>query len=250
MARAAAVVLAMLVLASPGATSALAQANAAPSTTPAPGRPTSAHLPARPPIVLVVPRRGADAWTPVVRYAPALRRYAAPTIGRPPALGPTNVALARPAPRLDHRGPRTLSFFNVHTRESITSTYARNGSHVPAELTRLNRFLRDSRDESRVAIDPALLDILWEVRHRLGSTASYHVMSGYRSPATNAWLASVSSGVAANSLHMRGQAIDVMLPGRTAAQIRSAGHEVNRGGVGYYPTSGYVHLDSGPVRSW
>lgn len=176
-------------------------------------------------------------------------RTVPPAPSRFAAHAPIAYALARPS-RPDDRAPRSLSFFNVHTRESITVAYARDGSYVPAELAQLSRFLRDSRDETRVAIDPRLLDILWEVRNRLGSTASYHVLSGYRSPTTNAWLASVSSGVATNSLHMRGQAIDVMLPGHTAAQLGAVGLALNRGGVGYYPNSGHVHFDTGPARFW
>lgn len=170
----------------------------------------------------------------VGRYAPRASRVALPP---------------RPA-AIDERAPRTLAFFHLHTRESITVTYRRDGAYVPASLARLNRFLRDSRSESEINIDPQLFDVLWRVRHRLGSTAPYHVVSAYRSPDTNAWLASVSSGVADDSLHMRGQAMDVILPGRSAAQVRAAGLELGMGGVGYYPRTGFVHLDTGAVRHW
>ncbi len=176
-------------------------------------------------------------------------RTVPPAAVRVAARAPLAPIPARPS-RPDDRTPRTLSFFNAHTGESITATYARDGNYVPAELARLSHFLRDSRNETRVAFDPALFDILWEVHRRLGSKASYHVLSGYRSPTTNAWLASVNSGVAPNSLHMRGQAIDVMLPGHTAAQLGAAGLGLNRGGVGYYPASGFVHFDTGPARFW
>lgn len=195
------------------------------------------------------PIRGSYVRPPVLSLAPPVMRIAPPITRRMATRVPA-VSLPMLPLRSDSRAPRTLSFVNVHTRESITLTYTQDGSYVTSELSRLSRFLRDSRDETQVAIDPRLLDILWEVRQRLGSKASYHVLSGYRSPRTNAWLASVSSGVASNSLHMRGQAMDVMLPDRTAAQIGAEGLALKRGGVGYYPTSGFVHLDTGPVRFW
>jgi len=166
----------------------------------------------------------------------------APVLSLPPATG-------RP-PAMNSSGPRTLSFYNVHTRRSLTVTYWRGGRYVQPELTRLNYFLRDSRDGDQVRMDPALFDILWQVRRQLRSTAPYHVLSAYRSPETNAWLASVSSGVASDSLHMRGQAMDVMLPDRSPAQIRLVARGLRRGGVGYYPSSGFVHVDTGPVRYW
>ncbi len=167
-------------------------------------------------------------------------RYAPPVHTTPPP---------RPGP-VDERGPRTLSFFHMHTHESITVTYKRDGAYVPGALARLNHFLRDDRTGTEVNMDPQLFDILWLVRRRLGSTAPYHVVSAYRSPSTNAWLVSYTSGVASDSRHMRGQAIDVMLPGRTPAQVRGAGLALGMGGVGYYPRTGFVHLDTGPVRRW
>jgi uncharacterized protein YcbK (DUF882 family) len=163
---------------------------------------------------------------------------------------PARVALPPRPGAADERAPRTLSFFNLHTRESISVTYRRDGAYVPGALARLNHFLRDSRSDTEVNVDPQLFDVLWLVRRRLGSNAAYHVVSAYRSPQTNAWLASMSSGVADNSLHMRGQAMDVMLPGRSVAQLRAAGLELGMGGVGYYPRTGFVHLDTGPVRRW
>ncbi len=155
-----------------------------------------------------------------------------------------------PSPLPDNGVARALSLYNVHTGESLNVTYWHRGQYVQSELDRLNDFLRDSRSGDQVQMDPKLFDILWQVRRQLGSTATYRVLSGYRSPQTNAWLASVSSGVASDSLHMRGQAMDVMLPGRTAGQIRQAARMLGLGGVGYYPRSGFVHLDTGPVRYW
>lgn len=204
---------------------------------------------------------------PVTRPGPTLRKSgpirsrvaSRPAVARPSSKSKWGVGRYAPPARtilpprpgaVDERAPRTLSFFNLHTRESITVTYRRNGAYVPGALTRLNHFLRDSRSDTEVNVDPQLFDILWLVRRRLGSNAAYHVVSAYRSPQTNAWLASVSSGVADNSLHMRGQAMDVMLPGRSVGQLHAAGLELGMGGVGYYPRTGFVHLDTGAVRRW
>ena len=226
---------------------ALAQANA--RRLPTLDSSTFANPGARRPVALTVPKRGPAVWTPGLGRTPEGMRTVPPPTARFAARAPI-ASIPAWSSRPDGRAPRTLSFFNTHTGESIIATYARDGNYVPAELARLSQFLRDSRNETRVAFDPALFDILWEVHSRLGSTASYHVLSGYRSPTTNAWLASVSRGVAFNSLHMRGQAIDVMLPGHSAAQLGAAGLALNRGGVGYYPTSGFVHFDTGPARFW
>ena len=153
-------------------------------------------------------------------------------------------------PPPDDGSPRTLSFHAVNTQESITVTYWRDGRYVQSELDRLNNFLRDSRDGDLVQMDPQLFDVLWHVQRNLGTDAPYQVLSAYRSPQTNAWLASSRRGVAWDSLHMRGQAIDVKLPGRSAYQIRQTARALGLGGVGYYPRSGFVHLDTGPVRYW
>jgi uncharacterized protein YcbK (DUF882 family) len=153
-------------------------------------------------------------------------------------------------PPPDDGSPRTLSFHSVNTLESITITFWRDGRYVQSELDRLNAFLRDSRNGDLVQMDPQLFDVLWHVQRALGSDAPYQVLSAYRSPETNAWLASASRGVAWDSLHMRGQAIDVKLPGRSPYQIRQAARALGLGGVGYYPRSGFVHIDTGPVRYW
>lgn len=163
--------------------------------------------------------------------------------------GPAAAALP-PADPVDEAAPRSLSFHHVHTGESLTVTFWRDGRYVQRELDRLNAFLRDSRDDTSVQMDPELFDALWRIRHRLRSNGAYHVLSAYRSPPTNAWLASFTSGVASDSLHMRGQAMDVVLPGRTAGQLRAAALALGLGGVGYYPRSGFVHIDTGPRRQW
>ena len=139
---------------------------------------------------------------------------------------------------------------HTHTGESLSCVYYRDGAYDPATLTRVNHFLRDFRTGEVHAIDPGLLDILFAVRARAGRDDAFHVISGYRSPATNAFLRSHSSGVARHSLHMVGRAIDVRLPGFPTRRLRDLALAMRRGGVGYYPTSDFVHLDTGRVRFW
>lgn len=150
------------------------------------------------------------------------------------------------------RAPRTLSFVNLQSRGSITVTYRTNGAYLRPELDRLDRFLRDRHNGTQVALDPRLYDVLWLLQKRLRSSAAWQVTSAYRSPGTNAWLASVHNGVARDSLHMRGQAIDVMLPGHSVEAIRAAALALGLGlgGVGSYPHNGFVHIDTGAVRQW
>jgi uncharacterized protein YcbK (DUF882 family) len=176
--------------------------------------------------------------------------------GRYGAAVPTAAAMspyAPPAEKLpppsDDGGPRTLTFFNVNTQETITSTYRRGGQYIPAELQKLSTFLVDHKSGDVIAIDPELFDILYHLQRRLGAS-SFEVLSAYRSPQTNAVLARMSRGVARNSLHMQGQAIDIKVPGFTPFQVRQAARELQLGGVGYYPRTGFVHVDTGPVRYW
>jgi uncharacterized protein YcbK (DUF882 family) len=108
----------------------------------------------------------------------------------------------------------------------------------------------DHRTGTAHRIDPRLLDLLAALRARLGTAEPFEVISGYRSPASNAWLRAATTGVARDSLHVRGMAIDVRVPGRPLADVRAAGLALGGGGVGYYPGSGFVHLDVGRVRTW
>jgi uncharacterized protein YcbK (DUF882 family) len=188
--------------------------------------------------------------TPQMRTAAARRLAYKQGRGSPGGRGGTRFGYAPLLPPPDSGATRTLSFYNVHTRRAITVTFRRGGRYVQSELDRLNDFLRDTRNGEEVQMDPRLFDLLWQVRRQLRSSSPYQVLSAYRSPQTNAWLASVSSGVASNSMHMRGQAMDVRLADRTPGQIRRVARALNRGGVGYYPRSGFVHLDTGPVRYW
>ncbi len=128
--------------------------------------------------------------------------------------------------------------------------YYQAGSYDPAALARVNHFLRDFRTGDVHPIDPGVLDILFDVRTRAASDEPFHVISGYRSPRTNAFLRTHSTGVSKHSLHMQGRAIDVRLPGLPTRKLRELALGLRRGGVGYYPASDFVHLDTGRVRFW
>lgn len=145
---------------------------------------------------------------------------------------------------------RSLSFVHTHTGETLTCAYYQAGGYAPSQLDRVNHFLRDFRNGEVHAIDPGVLDILFNLKNRAGCDDPFHVISGYRSPQTNAMLRRRSTGVAAGSLHMRGQAIDVRLPGVPTQRLQELALALRRGGVGYYPKSDFVHLDTGRVRFW
>ena len=145
---------------------------------------------------------------------------------------------------------RTLSFDNLHTGERLKLDYWVQGDYVPDALASINHLLRDFRTGDVHAIEPNLLDLLVMVRQRLETTAALAVISGYRSPKTNATLHEASSGVASQSLHMQGMAIDIRIPGRPLAAVHKTALEMQAGGVGYYPKSDFVHVDVGRVRRW
>lgn len=145
---------------------------------------------------------------------------------------------------------RSISFHNLHTGENLTRTYWAAGAYIPEALTEIDTILRDWRTGDVHPMEPGLLDFLHDLRHAMGSDKPFNVISGYRSPKTNAKLASASSGVAKKSLHMRGMAIDVALPGRDLADLRQTAINLQRGGVGFYPKSGFIHVDIGRVRNW
>jgi uncharacterized protein YcbK (DUF882 family) len=145
---------------------------------------------------------------------------------------------------------RRLSFENLHTGERLDTVYWANGAYQPGPLHAINVLLRDFRNGEVYPIDRKLLDLLVELQARLHSTAPIQVISGYRSPETNAMLASYSDGVAAGSLHMSGMAIDIRIPGRSLRQLHQVALNLSEGGVGYYPRSDFVHVDTGRVRRW
>lgn len=149
-------------------------------------------------------------------------------------------------------GARELSFENIHTGERLKVEYWANGQYLPDALTEVNRLLRDFRTGQIHPIAPDLLDLLAHLRARLDTTEPVNVISGFRSPATNAMLRAEHehSGVASKSLHMQGMAIDIRIPGRELADLHVAALAAKIGGVGYYPRSEFVHVDVGRVRSW
>lgn len=145
---------------------------------------------------------------------------------------------------------RALAFVNTHTGERLEVGYFRNGVYCGSALQKINHILRDHRTGEIQAMDRRLLDLLFTVKHRLGCDTPFHVISGYRSPATNNRLRRQSSGVAKFSYHMLGRAIDIRLPGCDTRRLRRACQELRCGGVGYYPHSDFVHVDTGPRRTW
>jgi uncharacterized protein YcbK (DUF882 family) len=169
-----------------------------------------------------------------------LRQFGAATLG----LAAVRVASAGTDAR------RELSFVHTHTGEQLTATYFEAGVYVGPALRQVNQLLRDFRTETVFPIDPAVLDRLFELQAAAGSREPFAVISGYRSPLTNAALRSHSSGVAEHSLHMQGRAIDVRLPGTPTDQLARLAQRQSGGGVGYYRVSDFVHVDTGRVRSW
>lgn len=145
---------------------------------------------------------------------------------------------------------RGLAFYNLHTGEALRTVYWADGRYLPGSLAEINSILRDHRSDAIAPIDSRLLDLLYLLHATLEASQPFHIISGYRSPASNAGLALPGSGVAKGSLHMRGQAVDFRLPDRELSAVRSAGLALHGGGVGYYPDSNFVHLDVGRVRSW
>lgn len=145
---------------------------------------------------------------------------------------------------------RSLSFHNLHTNESLKTVYWQGGEYVDSSLGEINRLLRDHRTNEKHPMDRRLLDLLCELRLKLDTTEPLQIISGYRSPATNAMLHSQSEGVAPHSLHMDGMATDIRIRGRALALLRKTALSMNAGGVGYYPSSDFVHVDVGRVRSW
>jgi len=148
------------------------------------------------------------------------------------------------------REPRWLELFNTHTAETVQVAFRDTAGYVAAALTKLNHLLRDHRSGDVHPIDPALFDLLGDLARLAGREARYEVISGYRSPATNARLKAQGRGVATRSLHMEGRAIDVRLKGFPTARLRDLALELRRGGVGFYPRSDFLHVDTGRVRFW
>ena len=147
-------------------------------------------------------------------------------------------------------GERVLSFYNTHTGEHTRATYWADGEYVASELATLDQLLRDFRSGEVAAMDRRLFDLLYDLQQLTAASGTFQVISGYRSPATNAQLRRHSDGVAQNSLHTRGQAIDIRLAGVELRDLHRAALSLRAGGVGYYANSGFIHVDTGRVRAW
>lgn len=145
---------------------------------------------------------------------------------------------------------RSLQFYNLHTGESLTTTFCIEGSFVKDSLRDINHLLRDHRTNEVCMMDPRLLTLLDDLRNMVGAKQPFHIISGYRSPATNQMLSSQSNGVAKKSLHMQGKAIDIRVPGVDTRVLQKSALALKGGGVGLYTRSDFVHLDVGRVRSW
>jgi uncharacterized protein YcbK (DUF882 family) len=157
---------------------------------------------------------------------------------------------AAPVLAANNRQIRCLRFLHTHTGETLCAPYFRDGCYQEECLSQVNHLLRDFRTGDIHPIDPALLDILFDLQTRANRDGAFEVISGYRSPATNAMLHSHSEGVAVHSMHLEGRAIDVRLPGFATHELAAQARTLRRGGVGFYARSDFVHVDTGRVRFW
>jgi uncharacterized protein YcbK (DUF882 family) len=178
-----------------------------------------------------------------VLHSLSRRAFVAALVGGAPVLAARRLLASSTA-------TRSLDFTHTHTGERLAVEYFTGGKYVPDALTTVDHFLRDFRTGDVHAIDPRLLDLLYGLADATMSRRPFQVISGYRSPATNEMLRHRSEGVAAGSLHMQGQAIDIRLADVTLITLRNAAVAAHRGGVGYYPASDFVHVDIGRVRAW
>jgi len=161
-------------------------------------------------------------------------------------LPPSLHAVPRPA----ERGERHLKFFNTHTQERLEVCYRRDNQYHPEAIEAVNNILRDHRTNEIHPIDLRLLDLLHIIRAKAGQDSCLHIISGYRSPTTNAELRRRSRRVATKSLHMLGHAVDIRIPGVRTTTVRKIAMGLNQGGVGFYRKSDFVHIDIGRVRAW
>ena len=145
---------------------------------------------------------------------------------------------------------KALSFYNTHTGEKLHRTFWAEGVFIPDALADINHILRDHRNGVATQMDTRIFHLLHAIHTNLGSQEPFHIISGYRSPQSNAKLVTHSSGVAKKSLHMEGKAIDIYLPGRNLVDLKKIAMSLQQGGVGYYPDSNFVHVDIGKVRYW
>lgn len=148
------------------------------------------------------------------------------------------------------KGMRELAFHNLHTDERLRVTYWQNGQYLGAAHDKINHILRDHYSGDIFPMDMRLMDLLYDLQTKLNNQHAIEIISGYRSPRTNLELANASNGVAKNSYHTKGMAIDIRMPGTSLATVHKTALGMGRGGVGYYPDSQFVHVDVGPRRYW
>lgn len=179
-----------------------------------------------------------------------LRIGSAAAVGGAAYLGgviPRSVLASVPQPNVSER---ILSFYNTHTQETLDTVYWQDGDYVADALEAINRLLRDHRTDEIETIDIKLLDLLYNLTDKLDTKKPLEIISGFRSPRTNAQLRAQGRGVARKSYHMTGQAVDISIPDTNLRGLRRAAIDLAVGGVGYYPRAGFVHVDTGPVRAW
>ena len=163
------------------------------------------------------------------------------------ALFPLRAATAETVAHPEYR----LNLYHTHTDERIDIVYRRGNTYIPEAIDRLDHFLRDHRTGDVRNLDPRVFDVLYDLNASLGRTGKeIDIICGYRTPWSNEFLRRTTSGVAKHSQHIEGRAIDIRIPGVSTARLRDAALALDRGGVGYYPRSAFVHVDVGPVRRW
>lgn len=191
----------------------------------------------------------ADA-TPTTQYR-CTRRQVLRQTGALALLGATGIGSALAAAAgADEADPKRLRLVNVHTQEKISVEYWKNGEYQQESLNKINMLMRDFRANEVMYMDTNVIDYLYEVYRVTGSSEHIQILSGYRSPKTNEMLRKRSNGVAKNSLHIVGKAIDFRVPGQSTRGLQRKALAMSRGGIGYYKRSDFVHIDSGPFRHW
>ena len=160
------------------------------------------------------------------------------------------ILLALPVCAVADSGERILSFYNTHTHERLTVIYKNGNRYNPEALKKISYILRDHRSGDIYSMDPKLMDFVYDLLTKVKNHGEVHIISGYRSPKTNAKLRQKSKRVARGSMHLKGKALDFRLPGTDTAVLRNTARAMKRGGVGYYRKSDFIQIDTGRVRNW
>lgn len=188
---------------------------------------------------------------PTSLAAPDLPRRGRRELLKAGALSLLAIAIGPMPARAAFLEPRRLRMIHAHTGERLDLTYFERGEHLPDALAEVERFLRDFRTGDVHPIDPGVLDLAWSIARAAGRPlGTFEIISGYRSPTTNAMLREASGGVASRSLHLEGKALDLRMSGVATAHLRDLALALRGGGVGFYSASDFVHVDTGRVRRW